>query len=90
MEYYEICKMVVNPSAQTIYEPEQRAPYTSLVNAWVGYDNQQSLTEKVQYIRANGYGGWMVWALDLDDFLGQHCAQGIYPLMRTLNSALND
>jgi len=86
MEYYEICKMFRNPSSLTTYEPEQRAPYTSLVNSWVGYDNQESLTEKVRYIRANGYGGWMVWALDLDDFTGQHCFQGTYPLMRTLNS----
>ena len=54
------------------------------------YTTEFTVHVQVQYIRTNGYAGWMVWALDLDDFLGQHCGQGTYPLMRTLNAALNE
>ncbi len=39
----------------------------------------------MQYIKDEGYAGWMVWALDTDDFKGGFCGQGDYPLIRTLN-----
>ena len=37
---------------------------------------------------AEGYGGIMIWDLDLDDFNGMQCDEGKYPLLRALNDAL--
>ena len=36
---------------------------------------------------SEGYAGWMVWALDLDDFHGT-CGQDSYPLIKVLFNAV--
>jgi chitinase len=77
------------PGAVTIFDHEHRTPYTYVGDQWVGYDNVQSLTEKVKYVINGEYGGWMTWNLDLDDFNGQHCNAGTYPLHKAINLALS-
>ena len=39
-------------------------------------------------MKDRGFGGWMVWALDFDDFNGNFCDQGNYPLMKAINDEL--
>ena len=43
---------------------------------------------QVQWLKQSGFGGAMVWTLDLDDFSGTFCGQGKYPLINTLKSGL--
>jgi len=78
--YYEICEKL-KAGAQVIRDPTQQVPYAVKGNEWIGFDDEQSLRNKVDYARANGLGGIMFWALDLDDFKGQSCGKGPYPLM---------
>jgi len=88
LAYYEICTLQNSPGAVTVYNTEQHSPYTYVGNQWVGYDNQRSLNEKVQYVLRESYSGWMTWCVDLDDFTGRYCGMGTYPLMSEMNRAL--
>ncbi|XP_067863652.1 acidic mammalian chitinase-like [Heptranchias perlo] len=84
--YYEICSFL--KSATTKLIEDQQVPYAFKENQWVGFDNQQSFKTKGQWLKDNNFGGGMVWALDLDDFSGTQCDEGIYPLIKTLKTLL--
>ncbi|XP_052265552.1 chitotriosidase-1-like isoform X2 [Dreissena polymorpha] len=87
MAYYEVCEKL-RGGATKYYDQEGKVPYFVLSDLWCGYDDPDSLKIKVDYIKSEGFGGVMVWALDLDDFSGM-CGQGKYPLLRAINDELN-
>ncbi|XP_070694938.1 acidic mammalian chitinase-like isoform X2 [Pempheris klunzingeri] len=82
--YYEICTFLQGASVHLI--EDQKVPYATKQNVWVGYDNKESFENKVKYLKENRFGGAFVWALDLDDFNGQSCGQGNYSLISYLSS----
>uniref|UniRef100_A0A3P9MAL3 chitinase n=1 Tax=Oryzias latipes TaxID=8090 RepID=A0A3P9MAL3_ORYLA len=84
--YYEICTFLKGASVHLI--EDQKVPYAIKQNEWVGYDDKDSFHTKVRYLKDNGFGGAFVWSLDLDDFAGQFCGQGNYPLIKHLQSLL--
>ncbi|KAK3588543.1 hypothetical protein CHS0354_028961 [Potamilus streckersoni] len=86
LSYYEVCDLL-KTGGQKYYITEQKVPYAVKGDLWVGYDDKDSLCIKVDYIKRNGFGGVMVWALDLDDFSGL-CGQGKYPLLKAIKDAL--
>uniref|UniRef100_A0A3B4B7Q0 chitinase n=1 Tax=Periophthalmus magnuspinnatus TaxID=409849 RepID=A0A3B4B7Q0_9GOBI len=85
--YYEICTFLKGTTIQWI--DDQKVPYASKNNEWVGFDTKESYETKVQYMKNNGFGGVFVWALDLDDFNGEFCGQGKHPLMFHLRKLVN-
>ena len=56
---------------------------------WVGFDSEKSLRTKTRYLMEKGLGGALVWTFDLDDFTGQQCGQGKYPLINVIKTELN-
>ncbi|XP_063307636.1 acidic mammalian chitinase-like [Pelobates fuscus] len=84
--YYEICTWLNGASSK--WDEEQKVFYACKGNEWVGYDNKQSYECKVKFLKDGGFGGAMVWAIDLDDFLGTFCNEGKYPLISHLKSLL--
>ncbi len=43
---------------------------------------------QVNWMMNNGFGGWMVWDMNLDDFSGEFCNEGRYPLISFLSDAV--
>ena len=86
LAYFEICKRGL-----TIVEKNKAmAPYGYKDKDWVGFDNPESLIYKIDNVlKKNSLRGVMFWALDLDDFSGQHCGQGRYPLMNAVKKYLD-
>ncbi|XP_042348384.1 probable endochitinase [Plectropomus leopardus] len=84
--YYEICLYVDDAKIRLI--TDQKVPYATTGNRWVGFDNKDSLDTKVSYIKVNNFGGAVVWSLDLDDFSGQFCKESNYPFISHLHTLL--
>ena len=81
LAFYEACR-----NDTRIWDSEGMVPYFHNGNQWVGYDDQASFVNKLAWIKDQGFLGWMVWNLDLDDFNGLQCGLGKYPLLTQLNN----
>ncbi|KAM9444885.1 acidic mammalian chitinase-like [Clarias gariepinus] len=86
LAYYEICSFLQGTSIQWIQD--QKVPYATKGDQWVGFDTKKSFDTKVAYLKKNKFGGAFVWTLDLDDFTGQFCGLGKYPLITELKKQL--
>ena len=46
------------------------APYGVKDLSWLGFDDEESIRIKSEYIKQEGFAGGMVWSIDTDDFHG--------------------
>ncbi|KAK1897799.1 Acidic mammalian chitinase [Dissostichus eleginoides] len=83
---YETCLYLDGVTTELI--PDQKAPYATTENQWVGFDNKKSLDTKVSYLKTNNFGGAFLWSLDLDDMHGQFCKMGNNPFLSHLHNLL--
>lgn len=65
--YDQICKNVRNGWTR-VWDNAQRVPYAYGNNQWVGYDDAQSIQEKINYINKNNIGGAFFWTMAMDDY----------------------
>ena len=73
LSYYDICTMGLT----VVQDSTVEAPYGYKEDQWVGFDDQESLTLKVNsLIKEKKLFGAMFWTLDLDDFKATFCRQG--------------
>ncbi|KAI0227441.1 hypothetical protein LSAT2_022121 [Lamellibrachia satsuma] len=83
MSYYEVCRFLAGGGTK-VWDPVLKAPYAYKGNQWVGYDDPRSLKIKGAWLAKERFGGYLFWALDLDDFEGKFCNQGKNPLQRAI------
>lgn len=67
LAYYEIQALIAN-GADEFYDAARGVPYIVTSDGqWIGYDNPQSITEKLNFMKSRNLAGSMVWAADLDN-----------------------
>jgi GH18 family chitinase len=69
-------------------DPVQKIPYAVKGNQWIGFDDLQSIKDKIEFLKSERLGGAMVWSIDTDDFKGL-CGHEKYPLLKTISGELN-
>jgi GH18 family chitinase len=67
----------------SLLKRKQKVPYAFNNFDWVGYDEKESIRLKARYANKLNLNGISFWSLDLDDFSGEWCSQGKYPLFTT-------
>lgn len=82
--YYEVCEKIKTKGYTVHKISDQQVPYALGGKDWVGFDDEDSLRNKVRYAKSKGLGGVMFWAVDLDDFSGKFCGKGPFPLMNAV------
>ncbi|XP_067139342.1 chitinase-3-like protein 1 [Centruroides vittatus] len=84
--YNEICEKQQREKWTVVRDPYYMAPYAFREREWVGYDDIESITLKVEYAKNMKLGGGMVWSIETDDFQGL-CHGQKYPLLTAINKA---
>ena len=88
LSYYEVCQRLGKDGWTKAWLDEGMVPFAHGDGEWVGYDNVRSITYKTERMKSKGLGGILWWAPDLDDFNGEFCGEGEYPLMNAARNAL--
>jgi len=87
LAYYEVCGLIREGGWEQRTD-ENGGPYIVKGDQWISYDSPQYIDQKMILLRHQGYGGAMVWAVDLDDQLGV-CAER-WPLLSAVRKGLGD
>jgi chitinase len=73
-------------TASATYDSIAHVPWLAVSGGWLNYDNPASITEKVNFARAKGLGGWIIWHLGSDLIPSQTPQE---PLLDAVKQALH-
>lgn len=86
LAYYEICDFLKGAEVQRL--SNEKVPFATKGNQWVGYEDKESVKNKVRFLKEKKLAGATVWALDLDDFQGTCQPKEFFPLTNAIKDAL--
>lgn len=69
--YYEIMELLKNGGQMCTDRSQGMQSVMRYNTSWIGFDTVETIMFKLDYIKALGLGGSMLWAIDLEDFTGQ-------------------
>ncbi|CAG5093680.1 Similar to Cht10: Probable chitinase 10 (Drosophila melanogaster) [Cotesia congregata] len=87
LSYYEVCSFLNEDNTTLVWDSEQQVPFAYRGDQWVGFDDERSLINKMNWLKEEGFGGIMIWSVDMDDFRGS-CGAGKYPLISAMKNEL--
>lgn len=88
--YYEICEKLNVDGWKKHLDEKQQSLYATHWDQWVGFDNQRSIALKVKWAYTMSLGGTMFWTLDFDDYTGQFCHEGPFPLANAIKAVFDE
>ncbi|TKY54730.1 Acidic mammalian chitinase [Spatholobus suberectus] len=65
--YADIREFISDEAAQTLYNATFVTDYCYSGTTWIGYDDTQSVTAKVNYAKENELAGYFAWQIGADD-----------------------
>src|SRR5262249_17268696 len=69
------------------WDSTAHVPYISGSHSFLTSDNEQSITDKINYVKSSGLGGWIIWNISTDYMPGQNPA---HPLLTAVKNALGN
>jgi chitinase len=84
---FEVC-MHLKAGWIGVCDAEQKSCYAYSGNQWVSYENIKTVGLKAEYIRDNRLAGVAAFSLGQDDFSGNFCNNGRFPLLSKIADIL--
>ncbi|CAG5116770.1 unnamed protein product, partial [Candidula unifasciata] len=85
LAFPEVCEMM--KSSQKYFDHIQKNPYLVRGTEWVGYTDTESLYERIKLMNRLGLAGIALTKMDEDDFSGNSCQAGKFPLLTFIRKA---
>jgi GH18 family chitinase len=68
--YFEVMELIKSGKYEGGWDEKSSTPYAydPAAKVWITYDDEKSITKKVEFIKEKNLGGAMFWSLDTDDY----------------------